>query len=66
MARFTTRRFHHAVDLVDELRLMVFPVALGSGRRLFPDTTRKAAWQLAGTLTFPTGVVVLTYRPPRG
>jgi dihydrofolate reductase len=55
-----------AHDLVDELRLMVFPVALGSGRRLFPDSTGKTAWRLAGTRSFPTGVVVLTYHLQRG
>jgi dihydrofolate reductase len=50
-------------DLVDELRLMVFPVTIGSGGRLFPDTTRKRTWTLTDTLIFPSRVRVDTYRP---
>ncbi|HZO58269.1 MAG TPA: dihydrofolate reductase family protein [Solirubrobacterales bacterium] len=49
--------------LVDEYRLMVFPVVLGSGRRLFPDTPDKTVLKLAGTEAFDTGVVVQTYHP---
>jgi dihydrofolate reductase len=48
-------------DLVDELRLMVFPIALGSGRRLFPDTARKLPLALADSRAFASGVVVLSY-----
>jgi dihydrofolate reductase len=43
-------------DLVDELRLMVFPVVLGSGKRLFADGTDMSAFKLAETK--PTGEVV--------
>jgi dihydrofolate reductase len=53
-------------DLVDEYRLMIFPVVLGSGKRLFGDgsgTTK--ALRLADTKTFASGVVVLTYEPAR-
>ena len=50
-------------DLVDELRLMVFPVSIGEGMRVFPGTRRKASWTLADSLTFATGVRVDTYRP---
>ena len=50
-------------DLVDEYRLMVFPVVLGSGRRLFPETTRKTVLRLVGLRDFTTGVVVHTLRP---
>ncbi|MEA2826243.1 MAG: hypothetical protein QOG43_682 [Actinomycetota bacterium] len=50
-------------DLVDELRLMVFPVTIGSGRRVFPATTRKTAWHLVESQTFPNQVRVDTYRP---
>ena len=50
-------------DLVDELRLMIFPVILGSGRRLFPDSPRKITLSLADTQEFASGVVVNTYRP---
>jgi dihydrofolate reductase len=50
--------------LVDELRLMVFPVALGSGLRLFPESPDKLTFELAATQTFEAGVVLLTYRSP--
>jgi dihydrofolate reductase len=50
-------------DLVDELRLMVFPVTIGSGVRVFPETTRKRAWRLTDSRTFPAGQRVDTYHP---
>jgi dihydrofolate reductase len=51
-------------DLVDEYRLMVFPVLLGAGRRLFGDTDGPKTLQLADAKPVgPDGVVVLTYRP---
>jgi len=50
-------------DLVDELRLMVFPVILGSGIRVFPESPDKTVLELADTRAFPTGVQVNTYRP---
>src|SRR5262245_2015270 len=50
-------------DLVDELRLMVFPVVLGSGKRLFGDTTHKKPMQLVESRTVGDGVVILIYRP---
>jgi dihydrofolate reductase len=48
---------------VDEFRLMVFPVLLGSGKRLFPDSPDKRMLQLVETKQFPSGVVVHHYRP---
>ena len=48
-------------DLVDELRLMVFPVVLGIGKRLFGETTDKKRLRLVGTQTVGDGVVILTY-----
>jgi dihydrofolate reductase len=51
-------------DLVDEYRLMVFPVVLGSGKRLFPESPDKTTLELVDTKTFETGVQVNTYRPP--
>ena len=48
--------------LVDELRLSVHPVMVGSGQVLFRDG-QKQALEFAGAKTFGTGVVVLTYRP---
>jgi dihydrofolate reductase len=50
-------------DLIDEYRLMVFPVVLGSGQRLFPESPDKIALELVDTKTFDTGVQVHTYRP---
>src|SRR5437763_16930610 len=55
----------HARDLIDEYRLMVFPVVLGSGKRLFPDGDEKKALKLVASKTIPSGVVVLTYQPSR-
>jgi dihydrofolate reductase len=52
-------------DLVDEYRLMVHPLVLGGGRRLFRDGTLRTPLQLIETRTTGTGVVVLTYRPAR-
>ena len=49
-------------DLVDEYRLMVFPVLLGSGKRLFGEGTMPAALELADTTTSGSGVAIHTYR----
>ena len=49
--------------LVDELRLMVFPVVLGSGKRLFGDTSDKKTLQLADSQTVGDGVTILVYQP---
>jgi dihydrofolate reductase len=48
-------------DLLDELRLMVFPVVLGSGKRLFGDSENKHGMKLADCKTVGAGIVVLTY-----
>jgi dihydrofolate reductase len=51
-------------DLVDEYRLMVFPLVLGSGKRLFADGVGKTNVRLAeATPVGPDGVVILIYRP---
>ena len=50
-------------DLVDELRLMVFPVLLGSGKRLFGDTSDKKSLRLVDSKTVGDGVSILTYAP---
>ena len=53
-------------DLIDELRLMVHPVVLGSGKRLFEDGHGRQALELVDSKTFSTGVLYLTYQPPQG
>jgi dihydrofolate reductase len=50
-------------DLVDELRLMVFPVVLGSGKRLFGETADKKPLRLVDSKVVGDGVAILTYRP---
>jgi dihydrofolate reductase len=49
--------------LVDELRLMVFPVVLGAGKRLFGDTSDKVPLQLTSSRTVGDGVAILVYQP---
>jgi dihydrofolate reductase len=51
-------------DLVDELRLMVFPVALGSGKRLFGETEDKKPLKLVDSRTLGDGIALLTYERP--
>jgi dihydrofolate reductase len=53
-------------DLVDELHLMVFPVVLGTGRRLFGETSEKSDWRLTEARPVgPEGVLVLIYERAR-
>jgi len=52
-------------DLVDELRLMVFPVVLGSGKRLFGDTSDKKSLRLVDSKTVGEGVAILVYAAAR-
>jgi len=49
--------------LVDELHLFVFPLTLGTGRRLFDAGGPQASFELAGTEAYESGAVHLTYRP---
>jgi dihydrofolate reductase len=49
-------------DLVDELRLMVFPVVLGTGKRLFGDTSDKKPLRLVDSRTVGDGVAILIYQ----
>jgi dihydrofolate reductase len=50
-------------DLVDELHLMVFPVILGTGKRVFGETSDKKALRLADSKTVGEGVAILVYQP---
>jgi len=50
-------------DLIDELRLMVFPVVLGSGKRLFGPSAGKKPLQLTESRTVGDGIAILTYAP---
>ena len=53
-------------DLVDQLNLMVFPVALGTGRRLFAEMDKRKDWKLSESRPVgPDGVIVLTYERDR-
>ena len=50
-------------DLVDEYRLMVFPVVLGSGKRLFGDASKASNLRLVDSKAVGDGVLILTYEP---
>lgn len=50
-----------AAGLVDELRLMIFPVVLGRGKRLFDDTAQALAFTLAHSISTPGGVLIARY-----
>ena len=52
-------------DLADELRLMIYPVVLGAGERLFGETSDKKPMRLIDTQTVGDGVAFLTYEPVR-
>jgi dihydrofolate reductase len=50
-------------DLVDEYRLLYFPVHLGTGKKLFRDGAPPAALRLVSATTTSTGVIIATYQP---
>jgi dihydrofolate reductase len=54
-----------ANDLVDELRLMVFPVVLGAGKRLFGPTDDKKPLRLTDSKVVGDGVAIMVYEPVR-
>ena len=51
-----------AADLVDELRLIVFPVTLGTGKRLFGEGTGPRGWRLTSATGTPTGALIATHQ----
>ncbi|MCW2949382.1 MAG: riboflavin biosynthesis protein RibD [Thermoleophilia bacterium] len=53
-------------DLIDELRVMIFPVVLGAGKRLFGAETPPRTLELVSTKTSPKGVTINTYCPAGG
>ncbi len=50
-------------DLIDEYRLLIFPVHLGAGKKLFRDGAKAAALRLVSSSTTSTGVIIATYEP---
>jgi dihydrofolate reductase len=50
-------------DLVDELNLFIFPVVVGDGTRLFPDTGPDIALELVESRATPSGVTIQVQRP---
>ena len=54
-----------AADVIDEYLLMIVPLVLGTGRRLFAGGVR-ASLRLVESVTSPTGVVICVYQPARG
>jgi dihydrofolate reductase len=52
-------------DLVDEFRLMIEPIVLGGGKRLFPDDGNARPLELVSSSTSGTGVQICTYQPVR-
>ncbi len=50
-----------ATDLVDELRLLVYPIVLGRGKRLFDDDAQASAFRLEASETSSTGVLITRY-----
>ncbi len=66
MGSLTLARSLISEDLVDEYRLMIEPVLLGGGKRLFPDGGVARGLELTASTVSETGVIVCTYRPARG
>ena len=50
-------------ELVDEINLLVCPVIVGQGARLFPDTGPDAALELVDSHVYPKGITLQVYRP---
>lgn len=55
-----------SADLVDEYLLMIEPIVLGGGKKLFPDDGTMRPLELVNHIATPTGVQICTYRPTNG
>lgn len=53
-------------NLIDEYRLMIHPIVVGGGKRLFPEGQDRSTLKLMGARTFSSGIVVLSYAPASG
>ena len=65
MGSLTLARWLISRDLVDEYKLMVEPILLGGGKKLFPDDGAAKPLELVDVSTAKTGVQICTYRPAR-
>ncbi len=63
-ASFAAQLIEH--DLVDEYVLMIQPILVGGGKRIFPDDGHARRLELVSTTTASTGVLICTYRPAQG
>jgi len=59
----TLARWLLGEGLLDEINLLLHPIVVGSGARLFPDGTPQHPLELVSSTAFPTGVLHLVYRP---
>jgi dihydrofolate reductase len=69
LVSYASLQLGHALlenDLVDELRLMIYPTVIGAGEPLFGQTSATKPMRLCGSRTTGDGVVVLTYQRPGG
>jgi dihydrofolate reductase len=62
-AQLAKTLFEH--DMVDELRLMLYPIVLGTGKRLFGEMSDKRRWQLTESRTVGDGITILVYQRAR-